>query len=292
MTAHSEIAHSTPDGPPPAVNLDAYGAPGPAHFRDEDFRAAHEARLAAVTADSPPEQFADLSHADQIRALANGEGWRADHALHVSRQEQEDRLAAVTADGPRFTAYAGLDLSLTATGVAVYRPEWPTVNEIRLRKVTSDPADYRSARDAKDRPVATYADRLNRLEDVLASIEDTIPPAALVFLEAPSYGSSTSGTFDRSGLWWLVYQRLTALSCRVIPVAPTQRMLYATGKGRADKDQVIAAVVRRYPDLDVRDNNVADAVVLAAMAARAAGFPLEESLPAANLKAMDKLEAL
>jgi hypothetical protein len=37
---------------------------------------------------------------------------------------------------------------------------------------------------------------------------------------------------------------------------------------------------------------VADAVVLMAMAARAAGQPMEDSLPAGNLKAMDKLEGI
>lgn len=199
----------------------------------------------------------------------------------------------LTADREGFPAVVGLDLSLTGTGVAVSRnaPRGADL-DTSVHLVKSDPADYRSARDPKtDKPIATYADRLARLEDVLAEIEALIPTGSLVFLEAPSYGSNTSGTFDRSGLWWLTYQRLTALSCRVIPVAPTQRMLYATGKGRADKDQVLAAVVTRYPDLGVTNNNTADAVVLMAMAARAAGSPMDD-VPAANRRAMDKLEAL
>jgi hypothetical protein len=249
-------------------------------------------------------RFESLSHADQIRALADGGAWRAPAvdspgvppAELVAQQfrEQAARLAAVISvdgvDGPRFPAFAGLDLSLTATGVAAVRPLGLVPS---LDKITTDPADYRSGRDPKtDKPVATFQDRLNRLEDILARAEDAIPPGSLVFLEAPSYGSAGSGTFDRSGLWWLAYQRLTALSCRVVPVPPTCRALYATGKGNAGKDAVIAAVTRRYPDLDVRDNNVADAVVLMAMAARAAGQPMEDSLPAGNLKAMDKLEGI
>ena len=217
-------------------------------------------------------------------------------AVGVDRDRIETALADLqrrdlTTDAPGFPAVVGLDLSLTGTGVAV-RFTGLMGPESMTQLVKSDPADYRSARDAKDKPVATYADRLARLEDVLAEIEALIPTGSLVFLEAPSYGSNTSGTFDRSGLWWLTYQRLTALSCRVVPVAPTQRMLYATGKGRADKDQVLAAVVGRYPDLGVTNNNTADAVVLMAMAARAAGNPVEDKLQAANLKAMDKLEAI
>ena len=197
----------------------------------------------------------------------------------------------LTADAPGYSAHVGLDLSLTSTGVAVRRVDrsFPTT---ALHLLKSDPADYRSARDAKDKPVATYTDRLARLEDLLAEIEARIPTGSLVFLEAPSYGSAGSGTFDRSGLWWLTYQRLTALSCRVVAVPPTCRALYAAGKGNGGKDAVLSAVVKRYPDLDVRDNNVADAVALMAMAARTDGSPIEPDLPAANLKAMDKLEAL
>lgn len=223
-------------------------------------------------------------------------GWPLDDAALTDLAEQalaDIQRRDLLADSAGWPAYVGLDLSLTGTGVAV---RYTTLINDPDRPVThlvkSDPADYRSARDAKDKPVATYADRLARLEDVLAEIEALIPTGSLVFLEAPSYGSNTSGTFDRSGLWWLAYQRLTALSCRVIPVAPTQRMLYATGKGRADKDQVLSAVVTRYPDLGVTNNNTADAVVLMAMAARAAGSPIEDRINVANLRAMDKLEAL
>lgn len=237
--------------------------------------------------------------------------WPLDDARLTDLAEQalaDLQRRDLTPDADGFPAHVGLDLSLTGTGVAVYQSHvngLPVIPHTGLHLVKSDPADYRSARDPKtDKPVATYADRLARLEDVLAEVEALIPTGSLVFLEAPSYGSNTSGTFDRSGLWWLTYQRLTALSCRVVPVSPSQRMMYATGTGRADKDQVLAAVVKRYPDLGVTNNNTADAVVLMAMAARAAGSPIDwdstmdESrvtggfVPQANLRAMDKLEAV
>lgn len=191
-----------------------------------------------------------------------------------------------------YPAYVGLDLSMTATGLVVnYEPGRIST---ALHRIDSKP--IQDTKDSKGKPAASWGARLVRMDAIVVDIAAKIPFGSLVFLESPSYGSTGSGTFDRSGLWWMAYAHLVQrMGCRVIPVAPSQRMLYATGKGGgkdAGKDAVIAAVVRRYPDLAVTDNNVADAVVLMAMAARAAGHPLEGSIPAANLKAMDKLEAL
>jgi len=186
-----------------------------------------------------------------------------------------------------FPAIAGLDLSMTSTGLAVdvlFQP-------VKLHRIQSKP--IQSGKDAKGKRTATWEDRRVRMADIVRRVTEAVPEGSLVFLEAPSYGSTGTGTFDRSGLWWWVFSELTALQCVVVPVSPAQRMQYATGKGGgadAGKDAVIAAVVRRYPWADVTGNDVADALVLMAMARRAVGAPLEEALPAANLKAMDKLD--
>ncbi|MBB1197787.1 hypothetical protein [Curtobacterium flaccumfaciens] len=52
---------------------------------------------------------------------------------------------------------------------------------------------------------------------------------------------------------------------------------YATEETRAVKDVVVAMVVRRYRQIDVTNNNTADAAVLVAMLARHLGRPLEQS---------------
>jgi crossover junction endodeoxyribonuclease RuvC len=72
-------------------------------------------------------------------------------------------------------------------------------------------------------------------------------------------------------------------------VPPATLKTYATGKGNASKDAVLAAVVKRYPGWAVTGNDVADAVVLMAMGARLLGHPLESSLPQSHLRALDKL---
>ena len=195
----------------------------------------------------------------------------------------------------QFPAIAGVDLSMTSTGLAVYAEGVPwtitAAPPVRLARIQSKP--IQSGKDAKGKRTATWEDRRVRMADIVTRVSQVVPDGSLVFLEAPSYGSTGTGTFDRSGLWWWVFSELTALECLVVPVSPAQRMQYATGKGGgadAGKDAVIAAVVRRYPWADVRGNDEADALVLMAMARRAVGAPLEDAMPLANLKALDKLD--
>jgi hypothetical protein len=189
-----------------------------------------------------------------------------------------------------FPAIAGIDLSMTSTGLAVLPetrfPAYPILHRIQSKPI-------QNGRDSKGKRTATWEDRRVRMGDIVTRVSQLVPDGSLVFLEAPSYGSTGAGTFDRSGLWWWLFSELAALGSVVVPVAPSQRMLYATGKGGgadAGKDAVIANVVRRYPWADVTGNDVADALVLLAMARRAVGAPLEDALPAANLRAMDKLD--
>jgi crossover junction endodeoxyribonuclease RuvC len=151
----------------------------------------------------------------------------------------------------------GLDLSLTSTGVAVATP-----NGAITDRITSKPV-----------PNATHAD--------------------LVIIEGPSYGSTTPHQHDRAGLWWLVVADLRNLAYQVVEVPPSTRMRYATGRGNANKDDVLSAVIRRYPHVDVNGNDEADALILAAMGARHLGLPLEGKvlagpiLPLTHLAAMD-----
>lgn len=194
----------------------------------------------------------------------------------------------------RFSQIAGIDLSMTSTGVVTFnaaRPDALLEDVVDLHRVQSKPVQ--SGRDAKGKPAPTWDDRLHRMGDIIQRVVSRVDPGALVFLEAPAYGATGAGTFDRSGLWWMLKATLSGMGCVVVPVSPAQRMMYATGKGGgkdAGKDAVIAAVVRRYAWAEVSGNDVADALVLLAMGCRAAGVPLEGSMPAANLKALDKLD--
>lgn len=172
---------------------------------------------------------------------------------------------APASQAPPEPIFVGLDLSLTSTGVATIRNGAAVV-----RRITSKPT--------KD---ATTEDTSARLDSLVAAIVSAIPSsdATLVAVEGPSFGSTGGAQHERGGLWWLVRRALRAEGLDVVVVPPTVVKKYATGAGNAQKDRVLAAVVRRYPDVDVTGNDEADALVLAAIRARNAGFPFEVSLP-------------
>lgn len=100
----------------------------------------------------------------------------------------------------------------------------------------------------------------------------------LVVIEGPAYGSQASrqsGHHERAGLWWLIAHRLWRHGIPYAVVPPNARAKYAAGKGNASKGEVMAAVIRRYGHLvDIGDDNQADSVATAAMAAHHLQRPL------------------
>lgn len=180
------------------------------------------------------------------------------------------------------TVVVGLDLSLTATGIAVGAGGPPTVTTVTSKGNKSD----------------TLAQRVARLRQIKREVDAFLAPFlwvgmtprdALIVIEGPTYATSTGHQHDRSGLWWLFadgyHRRFT-----VAEASPSARAKYATGVGAgkgASKDAVLLAVARRYPHVPVANNNEADALALYAMGARHTGRPIDDPLPATHLKAMD-----
>lgn len=163
----------------------------------------------------------------------------------------------------------GLDLSLTGTGVTVI-----------------DAGVHTALFGAKGHKTDTLQMRADRLDTLFGQIVNVIPESALILIEQPAYSRTQGSQHDRSGLWWLIVAYLHPFH-DVVEVTPGTLKRYATGKGTATKDKVLAAVVRRYLDVEVTDNNVSDSLVLAAMGSRHLGRPIEESLPKTHLAAMD-----
>src|SRR6185437_13090231 len=110
------------------------------------------------------------------------------------------------------------------------------------------------------------SDRLAAISDVIA---EYVPSASLVVIESPSFASKFGHTHTRDWLWGKIYDRCYRdLGKKVLVVSPSQRMKYATGKGNAQKDAVLAAAIKRWPTVDITGNDTADALILAAIGCR------------------------
>lgn len=187
------------------------------------------------------------------------------------------------------TTVVGLDLSLTATGIA--RVGWQENHSGSV-----GPAAVQLARiGEKGKATASLSERSLRLRKTAGQITQQCAGASLVVVEGPTYSHAEAGTWDRAGLWWLVVARLTGAGITVVEADPTAVKTYALGKGAGagtGKDEVLAAVIRRYlPVVEVPGNNEADALVLAAMAARFLRRPIEPGgmLPATHTRALDRV---
>lgn len=170
----------------------------------------------------------------------------------------------------------GIDSSLTSLGLACFRNgSIAAAARVRSKGSVTDSLEQRFA----------------RAKTIVAQVYDFVDVYIpdMVVIEAPSYASKFGHAHDRSGLWWGIVGVLLTAGYPVVEVPPSNRMKYATGKGNAQKDLVLAAAIRRYPAADITGNDVADAVVLAAMGSRYMGTPAEDSLPQAHLAAMEKI---
>lgn len=173
---------------------------------------------------------------------------------------------------------AGVDLSLSSTGVCVASPLLniaPTVYRIQSKGGKDDSLHL----------------RVGRGVDIVDRIMQVIPAGSDVFVEGPSFGQlRQGGEHQRAGLWWSLVTLLDLQGHTVVSVAPSVLKKYATGKGNAGKDEVLAAAIRRYPTINITGNDAADATILCAIGLRLTDEPLEESLPKAHLDALTKLE--
>lgn len=156
----------------------------------------------------------------------------------------------------------GLDLSLTSAGVA-------TSEGTKALKVRT-----------KDAP---------RLRDLRVAVLTTVitEQAQLVVIEGYSFSSRNGG--ERLGeLGGVIRVALFELDVPYIEVQPAQLKKYATGKGNANKDAVVAAVAART-GIAFATSDECDAWVLRAMALDHYGEPLLK-MPELNRSALDAVE--
>jgi crossover junction endodeoxyribonuclease RuvC len=163
----------------------------------------------------------------------------------------------------------GLDLSLTRSGWA-------------------------SGRDAYGLliPPKTHADGIPRIDWVMRQVIDTLAIGVdLVVIEGYSFGQArgTSHSHAQGELGGLVRWALFRKGISYVEIPPATLKKFATGKGNANKELMLAEAVRRLDYRGRSDNNEADALWLWMLGAEAYGFggdvvPKAQRDVAANLK--------
>lgn len=131
---------------------------------------------------------------------------------------------------------AGLDRSLTATGL-----------------VTPDGAHHL---------ISSRRTGLDRLADIRDQVLNRLTYPCLVVTEGYAF-ARPNGAHQLGELGGVLLLAIHELQQPIAIVPPASLKRFATGKGNATKDQMLAAAVRRWPDID--DNNIADAAWLRAM---------------------------
>lgn len=113
--------------------------------------------------------------------------------------------------------------------------------------------------------------------------------AALVVIEGYAYGIKAGSALVTLGeLGGVLRDRLWAAGLHYLEVPPSNLKKYATGKGNASKDEVLAAAVHRSRRL-LRTNDEADSWWLLQMALCHYGLP-HTAMPKAHRAALDKVE--
>lgn len=149
--------------------------------------------------------------------------------------------------------YIGLDLSLAATGYVVLAD----TRIIERGTIKTTPAE----------PLVI---RLHVIASTIVNLLQRHLPDA-VAKEAPAFGAVEYGAHDIGQLHGVVaYAIHLAGRNQPFAVAPATLKKFATGHGRAEKSDVKMAIFKRWGE-ELKDNNVADAYVLARMAGAVEG---------------------
>ncbi|NUS78514.1 MAG: hypothetical protein HOV70_20270 [Streptomyces sp.] len=162
---------------------------------------------------------------------------------------------APVAPQTRLYRVAGLDISLTGTGIST------------LGGTTRVPTTGRR----KD----SIAQRRNRMRHIKDIVLTEVGDVDLACVEGPSHHSVGGSVWDRGGLWWLIIDGLCERDIPVAVVPPMSRAKYATGNGGSRKAAVLDAARRRYGAILPTDDE-ADGLVLRAMGLDWLGQPLAE----------------
>ncbi|AYP69995.1 RuvC-like Holliday junction resolvase [Mycobacterium phage CRB2] len=187
----------------------------------------------------------------------------------------------------------GIDTSLTATGLCQVAFQGldnsgaPVGLVMRTATVSAPPPAKNG-----DRSKRAMARRVNRLlEQIGEALDDHRPD--LIAMEALAYAAKGEGVWVLPWIWGRVIELCEERDIPLIVVGTSQLKKYVVGKGAGpgtDKDSVMLAVAKRWPQAEVSNNNEADATAVASIGCRYLGYPIEQ-LPKDHLTIMAKIDS-
>ena len=161
----------------------------------------------------------------------------------------------------------GIDSSLVRTGMTVLRlADDGTARPKVLRDCGYSLANTAGFDESAERIVSqaqTITTVIDKYKPELVLIEAMIPPKNAL----PSY-------LERGALWYGIWSALWARQIPRAIIQPPTLKAWATGYGRAEKDQILAEVSKWWPGINIPNHDIADSVVCAAMCAKRLGWTL------------------
>lgn len=166
----------------------------------------------------------------------------------------------------RVSIVVGLDPSLTNTGIAVLVNGAPLL----LTSTGLGSPDGKS-----------HQHRSRRVRAVCQSVllhvtqgSHGLWPDLVVIEGILEHGPMLPSAIDRHQLWGGIYGGLDAKNIPVVVINPSTLKVWVTGHGRASKGEMLTAVRAWWPNITIRNHDIADAAALAAIGAMHAGDPM------------------
>lgn len=171
--------------------------------------------------------------------------------------------------------FIGIDFSTTSTGIAICEVidepgiTWRNWQTFTLRsKVSGDSLE-------------AYYDRIVGLaRDIGAAVN--FAPGDVIAIEGIAFAGKGRAVDRLHYAWHRTAEYLTRTAVEPLIITTNQVKQLATGRGNAQKDEVLLATERRLPQAQASNNDEADAVWIAVGASILAGSPVID-LPAAHM---------
>lgn len=175
----------------------------------------------------------------------------------------------------------GIDSSLTATGLC--RIDIDENDDGPVLKYSFDIvcATVGAPKPTADKSKRAMARRVLKLTErieagILSDSGPDDPPPDLIAVESLAYGAKGDSAWVLPWVFGKVIELAEKYDIPLITVGTTARAKYATGRGNADKDTVMLAAVKRWPEGEAKNNNEADAMIVAAIGCHYLGYPITE----------------